>query len=72
MPADKFPAGYIVELEAGVWLAPWRSDPGRTLVLNSAKLFHSVPAARRALTKARTYRPFPDAEIHGVSYAVES
>ena len=30
---------YIVKIEKGVWLADWFGDPGRTLVLNNAKIF---------------------------------
>jgi hypothetical protein len=53
----------IVELEPGVWLAPWGGDPGRTLVQNTARRFRSQVAASRALAKARKDRPFPDARI---------
>ena len=31
-PHKKPPQGYIVELQPDCWLAPWRGDPGRTLV----------------------------------------
>ena len=37
---------YIVELEPGCWLAPWKGDPGRTLVIHSAKVFATERAAQ--------------------------
>lgn len=45
----------IVELEEGCWLAPWRGDPGRTLVRESAKRFKSARAARAALARHRAF-----------------
>jgi 2-C-methyl-D-erythritol 4-phosphate cytidylyltransferase len=45
----------IVELEEGCLLAPWRGDPGRTLVRESAKRFKSVRAARAALARHRSF-----------------
>lgn len=56
--------GWTVELEAGVWLAPWKGDPGRTLVGDSAKGFGTRHGARAALGQARRHRPFARAEIH--------
>ena len=53
----------VVELEKGVWLAPWKGDPGRTLVQSSARKFNSKHSARRALMLARRYRPFADAAV---------
>ena len=49
---------YIIELEKGVWLAPWEGDPGRTLDINKAKIFHNKQDAEKALKDARQYRPF--------------
>ena len=57
---------YIVELEPGVWVAPWWGDPGRTMVKSSAKRFGSMPAALRAMSKAREIRPFPVAKVEEV------
>lgn len=64
------PAGYIIELEPGCWYAGNWGDPGRTLVINSAKLYGSERAAKRGLAVARTYRPFANARICGVSFVV--
>jgi hypothetical protein len=55
---------WVVELEPGVWLAPWEGDPGRTLVESSAKRFETMAAAALALTRARNSRPFPHAAIN--------
>lgn len=49
---------WIVELEPGVWLAPWAGDPGRTCCQGSAMVFRTEAAARRALSRARAWRPF--------------
>lgn len=54
---------YIVELEPGVWLAPWAGDPGRTVVREKASVFASVTDANTALASARRYRPFASAII---------
>jgi len=58
---------YIVELEPGVWLAPLhgRRVPGQTLTEADAKRFSSMKAAAKALTAARSYRPFKSAVITG-------
>lgn len=54
---------WTVEVEPGVWLAPWEGDPGRTLVRQSAKKFISRDAAITALAAAREYRMFIQARI---------
>lgn len=54
---------YIVEIEAGVWLAPWEGDPGRTLVRDSAKRFRLASSAFKALSKACEYRNFDNAKV---------
>lgn len=54
---------WIVELEPGVWLAPWSGDPGRTLVEATAKRYKERRNAVYALTRARRYRPFRCARI---------
>ncbi len=54
---------WTVELEPGVWLAPWEGDPGRTLVKDNAKEFASRNKADTALAAAREYRPFAQATV---------
>lgn len=54
---------YLVELEDGVWLAPWDGDPGRTLVKSSAQSFSDIVHALVALEDARQYREFVDARV---------
>jgi len=61
---------FIVELHQGTWLAPWQGDPGRTLVLDSAKQFNTEASAKRALAKAREYRKFPNTKILPVTLHV--
>jgi len=51
-------AVYIVEISPGCWLAPWRGDPGRTLVKDNAKLFLTEHGAKTALGIARKRFPF--------------
>lgn len=59
---------FIVEIETGVWLAPWEGDPGRTLVRSSAKRFVTRQSARRALANACMYHPFKAAKIEEIEY----
>ena len=57
---------YIVEIEEGVWLAPWEGDPGRTLDKENAKTFTSRFKANKALGKAREFEfrgSYPDAKL---------
>lgn len=54
---------FIVELEEGVWLAPWRGDPGRTVVISNAKVFTSKKGANIALGLARKFRKFKNAMV---------
>lgn len=53
----------IVKLEDNVWLAPWKGDPGRTIVEDNAQEFMSRSSAKRALKKAQELRPFENAEL---------
>lgn len=53
----------IVELEEGVWLAPWDGDPGRSIVEDNAKKFPTRSTAKRALKKAQELRPFSNAKL---------
>ena len=57
------PPRYIVQLEPGVWLAPWRGDPGRTLVQSSALTFPTRAGAALAIQCARDFRPLLTAKI---------
>lgn len=61
---------YIVELEKGVWLAPWQGDPGRTLKIENAKQYKRENWARYGLKMARKYRPFAKAKIKRVDECV--
>ena len=54
---------YIVELEEGVWVAPWGGDPGRTKKKENAEIFGSKIQADYAIIHARAYRPFINAKI---------
>ena len=54
---------FVVELEKGVWIAPWEADPGRTVKIENAKIFNSKKSAKSARTKARKCRDFHDAKI---------
>ena len=60
VPLDKIVMqDYIVELYGGTqFLAPWRGDPGRTCVRDSAKRYKSERAANCAL--AWNKRMFPN------------
>ena len=42
---------YVIELQPGCWIADWTGDPGRTEVLDSAKIYTSKKAAQNALNK---------------------
>jgi hypothetical protein len=42
---------YVIELQPGYWIADWTGDPGRTEVLDSAKVYTSKKAAQNALNK---------------------
>lgn len=57
------PIHFVVELDEGVWIAPWSGDPGRTLVRSNARGFATRAAADEALTAARKYRPFRNARV---------
>lgn len=54
---------YVVQLEPGVWLAPWRGNPGRTDVEAGAIRFRSRARAEMALDEARSLYPFTGAQI---------
>ena len=64
---------HIVELEPGVWLAPWQGDPGRTCVIHSARLFQSEMAARMAMARAKATwgRTFLEARVIAVRCSIE-
>ena len=54
---------YIVELESGVYLAPWSGDPGRTLVRDNAMVYSTRRKAMSALFNAQSHRPFKNGRI---------
>jgi acyl carrier protein len=58
---------FVVELEKGVWVAPWIGDPGRTLKIENAKRFKRRNHARYGLKMARKYRPFLKAKIKHIT-----
>jgi len=58
---------YIVQLEPGVYLAPWSGDPGRTLSRLTAKQYKNIAAATYALARARRFRDFVNATIEPAS-----
>jgi len=62
-PGDRVRASWIIELEDGVWLAPGKGDPARTIVRDNARRFNTRARATLALRDARTYRPFAKAEV---------
>ncbi len=56
-------AKYIVQLEPGVWLAPWYGDPGRTLVEASARVYSTERGAKIAAGRAVRFRKFPKIKV---------
>lgn len=58
---------YIIELEKGVWIAPWNGDPGRTLIKGSAKQFDTKAQAYRAIAKALGYRDFQNPIVEKIT-----
>lgn len=52
-----------IELEEGVWLCDGEGDPSMTIVEDWAKSFNSEKEARAALTEARKFRPFKNAQL---------
>ena len=66
-PGERLPSGpgFVVEIQPGCWLAPWRGNPGRTLVKASAKVYPSRDAAKSALKRCESmgYRMPPNPRI---------
>lgn len=54
---------FIVKLEKGVWLAPWKGDPGRTIVKSHAKCFNTAKGAKIAATKSLGYKEFDNPKV---------
>ncbi len=54
---------YKVKLEPDLWLAPGFGEPSTTSISHECALFNTWKEASFALTKARTYHDFSDAEI---------
>ncbi len=52
-----------VQLEPGVWLADGDGDPPRTVLEDHAKEFDTKEEALMALSEARKYRLFENAEL---------
>lgn len=50
-------------LEPGLWLGNGEEDPVLTSTEDDAKEFTNIKEAHEALSKAREYRPFLNAEI---------
>ena len=71
MAATKLTDGFIVELEAGVYVAEWSGDPGRTSDIGSAKVYQTEVAAINGKAQARRYRKFANARIHAVTMSAE-
>jgi hypothetical protein len=47
---------FVVKID-DYWLADWEGDPGRTLVLNNAKIFSNRLSGGRALRKTTKQNP---------------
>jgi hypothetical protein len=60
---------FIVELESGVWLAPWHGDPGRTVVKKNARVYTSKKGANIALGISRRFRDFNNARVISINYS---
>ena len=54
---------YAIELEKGVYIAPWTGDPPRTLVLDNAKTYKTKSEAYKDIAKALKYRNFKSLKI---------
>ncbi len=54
---------FIVELEKGVYLAPWYGDPGRTLVRERAREYPTRNLAGKGIDFARKFREFDEARV---------
>lgn len=57
---------YIIELEPGIYKAPWVGDPGRTTRQGLALRYVSKRGAQIGLGLARLHQPFSNARIHEV------
>lgn len=55
--------GIRVRLQPGCWLTDGEGDPSRTVVKANATVFKDTITAFVALSDARRYHPFKDAEI---------
>ena len=56
---------FIIELEPGVYVAPWLGDPGRTTTKENAKRFPSQVSAETSLNRIKQNYPnrFNNAKI---------
>lgn len=55
--------GWVVEIQQGVWLAPWEGNPGRTVQKCAAQIFNTWDEAKTALQEARKIKPYAGAAI---------
>lgn len=62
---------YVVELESGIWVAPWDGDPPRTCRFDFASRFGSTRDAMESIRLAREFRPFRAAKIVRVDTLTE-
>ena len=65
---------YIIQLARTSWVADWEGDPGRTLVLQNAKIFSHKSIAERTLkglSKRYEHRDFNKARIIEVEIIVK-
>lgn len=60
--ATGFSSVFVVKLQEGCWFADGDGAPPMTLFESKAKLFVSRHSAKRALSYARKFMRFPDAE----------
>ena len=58
---------YIIELEPGVYIAPWTGDPGRTMKIENALDFASPLMAekvmKRVLSEECPHRHYKNAKV---------
>jgi hypothetical protein len=57
---------YAIKLEDDTWIAGWKGDPGKTCVIEHAKIYSSAGSAKKALAVFKyryPYRRFENAKI---------
>ena len=67
---------FVVELTNGCWFAPWNGAPGRTVVLDNARVFYSKRGAKvvmnRVIRRYSAYRSFKEAKVIPISIVQQS